>query len=61
MRNKIIKHILFVAFLLMFNNVLAQDPPIPDDQAPELPVDGGISFLLAVGALYGTYKLKRSK
>ncbi|WP_431830807.1 PID-CTERM protein-sorting domain-containing protein [Gramella jeungdoensis] len=45
----------------MFNNVLAQDPPIPDDQAPELPVDGGISFLLAVGALYGTYKLKRSK
>ncbi|WP_431830808.1 PID-CTERM protein-sorting domain-containing protein [Gramella jeungdoensis] len=46
----------------MFNNVLAQDLPKPNEQAPELPIDGGITFLLVAGTFYGVYKLnKRSK
>ncbi len=37
-------------------------PPAPQGPPPiGLPIDGGVVFLLVLGALYGTYKLIKSK
>ncbi|MDF1517565.1 MAG: hypothetical protein P1P79_06435 [Lutibacter sp.] len=36
---------------------LANSPPPP----PGLPIDGGLSLLLASGVVYGIYSLKRKK
>ena len=32
------------------------DPPLPPDE--QIPIDGGISLLLAAGAIWGVKKLK---
>jgi len=45
----------------MYSN--GKKPPYPGqngrDPYPELPIDGGISFLLFAGAIYGVYKLRK--
>jgi hypothetical protein len=37
-------------------------PPLPKSNGPgpypELPIDGGVTFLLIIGTAYGIYKLK---
>ena len=43
-----------LGFLLSFS-VFAQ-PPNPGDD-PDVPIDGGISILIAAGALYGSKKI----
>jgi hypothetical protein len=57
------KYFLFV--LLMFNTVLsiamqAGDPGLPGED-PDLPVDGGITFLLIAGAVYGIRKINQQR
>ena len=56
---------LLIALLLMVGSVnicLAQDPP--DDPSPtdpaDIPIDGGLSLLLAAGAVYGGRRLHHS-
>ena len=40
----------------------AQDPGLPDDgDGTNIPIDGGISLLLAAGAIYGGKKLHQLK
>ena len=38
----------------------AVPPPIPPPPPPGLPIDGGIGFLLIVGALFGAKRYKDS-
>lgn len=59
-----IKYVLLVAFLLINSTAQAVpqiEPPCPDDdcQAPELPIDGGIIFLIIAGVAYGVYQKKQ--
>jgi len=43
--------------LLTFQVCLAQDPDDPSPTDPAVPVDGGITLLLAAGAAYGSRRL----
>lgn len=42
---------------------LGDGPPSPKPgvSPPGVPIDGGISFLLILGAVYGVYVLKKNK
>ncbi len=63
--------ILLVSFCFMLFSLVAYsepEPPKPPDSKtnpapppPGLPIDGGLSFLLASGVAYGIYSLKRKK
>jgi hypothetical protein len=61
--NKKIIRVLFVLLLVMtmnLSNVLASsDPGDPSPSDPAVPIDGGITLLLAAGAAYGVRRLKR--
>jgi len=63
--HKIIR-VLFILLMVVtmnLSNVLAltdPDDPSIDDPA-DIPVDGGLSLLLAAGAAYGARRLKRPK
>ncbi len=62
--NQKIIRVLFILLMVMtmnLSNALAtSDPDDPSLNDPaDLPVDGGISLLLAAGAVYGTRRLKR--
>jgi hypothetical protein len=48
--------------LLSSVSVFAEkDPPPPENQPPPvgLPIDGGFSYLLIVGAVYGIYAIRK--
>lgn len=54
------------SFMLIGTVVYAEIPPEPPQYIPppvgeELPIDGGLSLLLASGVAYGIYALKRRK
>lgn len=54
-------HILFILMIASFP-VLAQEEELGVDNAPamgDVPVDGGLSLLLAAGAAFGSRKLLR--
>lgn len=62
--------IILLSFGFMLISVVAyseKPPPVPEEGgAPpppgnELPIDGGLSLLLASGVAYGIYSLKRKK
>ncbi|MBC7487524.1 MAG: hypothetical protein H7282_12305 [Cytophagaceae bacterium] len=56
------KRILFIVTLVLglgLTNVWSQPPP-PTDPG-DVPVDGGLSFLIAGGVGYGIYRLKKAK
>lgn len=36
-------------------------PPGPPDDPGDVPIDGGLSFLIAGGVGYGIYRLKKAK
>jgi len=65
MKMEKIKWILLIVMLLTFtinHSVVAQTlPPPDDDQAPENPIDGGLSFLLIAGVTYGIYESRKKK
>lgn len=54
-------------FLVMAASGYAQEDPIDVDTSPselgngEVPIDGGLSLLLAAGAIYGGRRLARKK
>lgn len=37
------------------------DPPCNGEQAPENPIDNGLSYLLMAGVAFGIYELRRKK
>lgn len=43
---------------MFFTNTIIAGPPIPPD--PGVPVDGGLSILIAAGAGYGINKLRKN-
>ena len=56
------KRIVFIVTLVLglgLTKVWSQPPP-PDDPN-DVPVDGGLSFLIAGGVGYGIYRLKKAK
>jgi hypothetical protein len=62
--NQKIIRVLFILLMVMtmnLSNALAStDPDDPSLNDPaDIPVDGGISLLLAAGAVYGVRRLKR--
>ncbi len=60
---KLLPFLLLIALIFVSPLLMAQsDPPPPDEPStddPAVPVDGGISLLLAAGAAYGTRRLYR--
>lgn len=55
---------LFIFLCLFMGNLLAQgSDPMPPGAEAEIPIDGGVLGLLAVGAIYGAKKIydKRKK
>ncbi|MBE0424896.1 MAG: hypothetical protein IBX66_13345 [Lutibacter sp.] len=74
MNRKIVKvFILCFSFMLISSAAYAEkEPPTPGQKSntstsaltfppPGLPIDGGLSLLLASGVAYGIYSLKRKK
>ena len=62
--NQKIIRVLFILLMVMTMNLskalATSDPDDPSLNDPaDLPVDGGISLLLAAGAVYGARRLKR--
>lgn len=56
--------LLSFCFMLFSLAAYAKTPPPPLQNAPPpvgLPIDGGLSLLLASGVAYGIYSLKRKK
>ncbi|MGZ3822185.1 MAG: PID-CTERM protein-sorting domain-containing protein [Bacteroidia bacterium] len=57
------KYILLAGFFMMLSFYAAAIPPAPGGGAPPcfpgpcVPIDGGVSFLLAAAAVYGGKKL----
>ena len=69
MNKKTVK-VLMLCFSFMLFSLAAysQKGPVPPQPKPEdttpppgLPIDGGLSLLLASGVVYGIYSLKRKK
>ena len=54
---------LIMACLMIAITTVGQGPGGDDDlgNEPDAPVDGGISLLLAAGAVYGVRKIRRQK
>ncbi len=63
MRRKILIYVCFVVMFLTSVSVFAYKPPEPPQNAPPigpgLPIDGGLSYLLIVGAAYGVYTIRK--
>ena len=57
------KYILILFFVLLSANLRAQSglPPAPGFPPPhhELPISGGLYYMLAIGAIYGIRVLRR--
>ncbi len=60
---KIFKSILTIALVLFGSQILLSAPPPPPSGSPGcwpppcIPIDGGVTFLIAAGAAYGAKKL----
>jgi hypothetical protein len=59
---KNLKHILLAGFLFLYVNGFSQSPIIEDpaDGDATVPVDGGISLLLAAGVAYGASRWRKA-
>jgi hypothetical protein len=59
------KVVVFLSIFLLIGlgsfNVYAQEDPGDDVDIPDIPLDGGLSILLAAGAAYGGKKLYDAK
>lgn len=49
----------FLLFISISVPLLAQTPDDPSIDDPAVPVDGGLSLLLAAGAVYGVRRVRR--
>ena len=67
MRKKRKKYYFFFLFFLLSVGIYSKEikePPHPKQSDgpgpyPELPIDGGVSFLIIIGAIYGICKSKK--
>lgn len=62
MKGKIVTDFLVAVFLLMGIASYAQKPPEPKPDGPihpELPIDGGLSYLFIAGVAYGIYAIRK--
>lgn len=59
--NKILLTMFFMLFV--FIAYAQKAPPLPGPTPPGLilPIDGGLSFLIIVGAAFGVYKLRKKE
>jgi hypothetical protein len=48
-------------FVTLSVKVFAQGPPPPPPDPSDVPIDGGLGFLIAGGMAYGAYQLKKRK
>lgn len=61
------KHIIYTVFFLFLSAVSISAPPPPPGTGPScwpppcIPIDGGITMLMAAGAAYGVKKIYDSK
>ncbi len=58
---KAVHVIILVAFFLLPCLLHAQGPGFGDDVTDEVPIDGGLSLLVAAGVGYGVKQLKARK
>ncbi len=65
MKRKNITYYIIGAMLMLSISLFAiGDPPDPNKPPPphpELPIDGGVSFLFITGIAYGMYQITRKK
>ena len=64
MKSRNISYYLFLGMLLISISLNAQSPPDPNKPPPphpELPIDGGLTYLLVAGIAFGVYTLKKKK
>lgn len=57
--NIFLKITLAASFLLLVQGVMLAQPSMPN--APGIPIDGGLSVLIAGGAAYGAKKIRDRK
>ena len=58
MKKFIVLLLLFIVFPLFIQTAIAQPPPPPPQ---DIPIDGGLLFLLIAGAIYGGRKFYKNK
>jgi hypothetical protein len=58
---KIFKLMMVVVLLISTTAVFAQDAPTLPDDPENVPIDGGISLLVAAGIGYGAKKMRDKK
>ena len=58
MANKYFKAILFFALVLISSSIWSQSPPPPPGPGDEVPIDGGILGLFALGIGYAVKKIR---
>ena len=55
----------FLLSIVVYSNEKRKGPPHPKPNGPgpypELPIDGGLSFLIIAGVAYGIYEKRRKK
>ena len=56
--NKLLRITLLLGSMVLLANTAFAGPPIPPD--PGVPVDGGLSILIAAGVGYGVNKLRKN-
>ena len=56
--NKLVRITLLMGCMVLLANTALAGPPIPPD--PGVPVDGGLSILIAAGVGYGVNKLRKN-
>jgi hypothetical protein len=62
MKKKINKFLLCIFFVFISFNTYSKDPVPPGPAPPPgLPIDGGLSFLIIAGTVYGIFELRRKK
>jgi len=63
MRSKFNCYLLSFCLMFICSSVFAQRTPPPPGPPPNpgLPIDGGLSYLLIAGVLYGAYEIRKKK
>ena len=60
-KSKFLSAILLLSFLLTTPFAFAQSPEEPSTDDPAVPLDGGITILLAAGAAVGSARVYRNR